>query len=226
MSTIETIGNIVKNGAKKLAYMKPTAVSVENRQIPEYLYHFTSAKNAEEIINSGKLLAKDDHSDINLAGVFMLDLENFVNNWSKLTIGNNWGSFNFFNMLFCQAVKGEERIACFRIPTKRLNRTMVIRDQNNAIKAGEVASSDEVKHLMSITDDADLYKIYHKKGHAVEFIHQGDIKVSQEDLVGISKVPEEFKERAIFGKKPRKSAFDTLRYLFINQPEAKIIENV
>ncbi len=225
MSAIQTIENIVKKGTNKLAYIKPSTVC-ETRQIPEYLYHFTSAKNAETIINSGKILAKDDRSDINMVGVFMLDLENFVKNWPKLTIGNNWGSFNFFNMLFCQAVKGEERIACFRIPTKRLNKTMVIRDQNNAIKAGKAKTSDEIKHLMTIVDDADLYKIYHRNGNAIEFIHQGDIKVSQDDLVGITKIPEEFKEHVVFGKIPRKSAFDTLKYLFIKQPEAKILENL
>ena len=225
MSTIQAVGNIVKNGANRLAYIKPSMVC-ETRQIPEYLYHFTSAKNAEEIIKSGQLIAHDDHCAQNIEGVFLLDFENFVKNWSKLTIVNNLGSFNFFNMLFCHAVKGEERIACLRIPTKRLNKTMVIRDQNNAIKAGEVETSDEVKHLMSIVDNADLYKIYHKKGHAIEFIHQGDIKVSQDDLVGIIKIPEEFKKRVIYGEIPKKSAFDTLKYLFIKQPEEKLLEEI
>ena len=222
MGTTQLVGSI----AKKLPYIKPKITAQYERQIPEYLYHFTSAKNANKIIQSGKILAKDDHSDINLSGVYMLDLGNFVKNWSKLTIGNNLCSFNFFNMLFCQFAKGNGRIACFRIPTKRLNKTMIIRDQNNALKASEAATSDEVKYFMQITDYADLYKFYHEKGHAIEFIHPGDINVSQEDLVGIAKVPVEFKEHVVYGKNPRKSAFKTLKYIFKKQPESKTIENV
>ena len=74
-------------------------------------------------------------------------------------------------------------------------------------------------------ENVKLYGLYYKKGHAVEFIHNGDIQISENDLVGITKVPEEFKG-FVMGSEPNKSAIDTLRYLFIKQPEAKMLENL
>ena len=223
MGTIQTVSNIL---AKKLPYIKPT-VTEEVRKLPEFLYHFTSAENADKIIKSGKLIAKEEGTDFNHAGVFMFDLENFVKNWSKSFIDNGeYGSFNFFNALFTQATKGDKNIACFRIPIKRLSKNMVIRDQLDLIKAGEkVNLGEDASELITKVDDADLYRIYHQKGHAVEFIHLGDIKVNKEDLVQKAEIPQEL-TTYVPGKEPLESAFNTLRYLFIKQPEAKILERI
>ena len=223
MRTIQKVSNIL---VKKLPYVRPT-VTQEVRKLPEFLYHFTSAENADKIIKSGKLIAKEEGSDFNVAGVFMFDLDNFVKNWSKLFIDNGeYGSFNFFNALFTQATKGEKHIACFRIPTKRLSKNMVIRDQSNLIKAGEkLNSGEDVSELITKVDDADLYRIYHQKGHAIEFINPGDIKINKEDLVNIAEIPQEL-TTYVPGKEPLESAFNTLRYLFIKQPEARILERI
>ena len=111
MGTIQAIGGVV---AKKLPYIQPMITAQSERQVPKFLYHFTNKECADKIIKSGKLIAKEEGSDFNLAGIFMFDLENFVKNWSKLYIDNGErGSFNFFNAFFTQAAKGDKHIACF-----------------------------------------------------------------------------------------------------------------
>ena len=103
---------------------------------------------------------------------------------------------------------------------------MVIRDQSNLIKAGEkLNSGEDVSELITKVDDADLYRIYHQKGHAIEFINPGDIKINKEDLVNIAEIPQEL-TTYVPGKEPLESAFNTLRYLFIKQPEARILERI
>ena len=224
MGTVQTIGSIV---TKKLPYIKPNIIAQWERQIPEFLYHFTNKECADKILKSGKLIAKEEGSDFNLAGVFMFDLENFVKNWSKLYIDNGeLGSFNFFNALFTQAAKGDKQIACFRIPTKRLNKNLIIRDQTNLIEAGKkIDLGEDVSELITKVDDASLYKIYDKKGHAIEFINPGDIHVYKEDLVATADMPQELMSYAA-GKEPFESAFNTLRYIFIKQPESKMLEKI
>ena len=228
MSTIQTIGNTIKNGTKKLPYVTPSITQRGTRHVPEFLYHFTSEVNANEIIKTGKIIAKEEGSNLPFKGVFMVDLENFIKNWPKTIIdGGEHCSFNFFNALFSQVTKGNKRIACFRIPTNRLDKKMVIRDQSNLVEATEKLNfGEDVSTLISKVDDANLYKIYHEKGHAIEFINPRDIKINKEDLVGTAAIPEEMTINYVIGKKPLESAFDTLRYLFIKQPEEKILRGV
>ena len=74
MGTIQIVGSTL---AKQLPQIKQ-AVSTETRQLPEFLYHFTSEECADKIIRSGKLLAQNDGGAFDRAGVFMVDLENFL----------------------------------------------------------------------------------------------------------------------------------------------------
>ena len=223
MNSVQLIGNIIKKGSKKLPYIAPKMTDMGTRELPEYLYHFTSVENVNNIVKTGKLLTTDG---VEVTGVFMLDLDNFIKNWPKLVISNECGSFNFFNALFSQVTKGDKRIACFRIPTSHLDRKLVIRDQNNLIEASEKANlGEDISSLAAKVDDAGLYKIYHQKGHGVEFIHIGEIKIDKNNLVGTAELPQEFTD-FVPGKEPLKSCFDTLRYLFIKQPESKLLEGI
>lgn len=225
MSKIQLIGNIVKS-CERLPYIKPAITDVKHSCLPEYLYHFTSKDSAEEIIKTGKILAHDDGTGLDFAGVFMLELENFIKNWTKLKVDNNYGSFNFFNFLFSQAAKGSERIACFRLPVIRMNKNLMIRDQGNLVKATElVDAGKDATSLITKVDKAELYKLYHAKGHSVEFIHTGDINITKNDLVGITELPDDLRDIPM-GIKPLKSAFETLKYLFIKQPETELLKSV
>lgn len=225
MGTVQLIDNIVRNGTK-LSYVKPLITSRNHYKLPQFLYHFTSEECADKIIKQGKLIAQEEGSDLKVAGVFMLDLENFIKNWPKLKMNLEHSSINFFNALFPQVTKGGERLACFRIPTKCLNKRTVIRDQSNVIEASQrISNMEDASSLITKVDDARLYEIYHQKGHAIEFIHEGDIEVQKDNLVGIVNLPEELKTYVI-GANPCKSAFDTLKYLFIKQPETKILEKI
>lgn len=216
----------------KVQFINNIAVGVSHigphdiRPLPKFLYHFTSDTNADNIIKSGKLLAKKDESELNVAGVFMFDFENFIKNWSKLKINTGNAYINLFNLLFSQ-VAGLNKIACFRIPTQRLNKKVLIRDQNNIMVEieNQRASTENAEAIASIFDDAKFYKIYHQEGRAIEFIHTGDIKVQKDDLVGVVDIPEEL-AMGVIGEEPSKSALDTLKYLFINQPEAKMLESI
>ena len=223
MGTVQLLDNIVKIGTKKLPYVKPQITSQNSGQLPQFLYHFTCEDCANKIIKTGKLIANKDGSDFDTAGVYMLEFENFIKNWTKLKMDLEHTSLNFFNLLFSQAARGEERIACFRIPTQRLNKKIVIRDQMNIVEASNrINNMEDASSLTNKVDNAELYKIYHQKGHAIEFIHLGDIPVQNDDLVGIVDLPQEL-STYIMGAEPSKSAFDTLRYLFIKQPEAKLL---
>ena len=219
MGKVQFINNI----AVGVSHIEPHDI----RQLPKFLYHFTSDKCADKIIKSGKLLAQKEESELNHAGVFMLDFENFIENWSKLKIGAEDAYINLFNLLFSQATKGLNRIACFRIPTQRLNKKLLIRDQGNIMVEieNQRANMENAASITSIVDDANLYKIYHQEGRAIEFIHTGDINVQKDDLIGIVSIPEDL-AMGVIGEKPSKSALDTLRYLFINQPEAKLLESI
>lgn len=225
MGTVKLINNIVRNGTK-LPYVQPLITSQNHYKLPQFLYHFTSEECANKVLKCGKLLAQEEGSDFQVAGVFMLDFENFIKNWSKLKMDLEHSSINFFNALFPQVTKGGERLACFRIPTQRLNKRTVIRDQSNIMEASQrISNMEDATSLITKVDDAKLYEIYHQKGHAIEFIHEGDIEVQRDDLVGIVNLPQEL-QTYVIGANPCKTAFDTLKYLFIKQPETKILEKI
>ena len=112
------------------------------------------------------------------------------------------------------------------MPRSKLCKDVVIRDQADLAKAMEKRDlGEDVSDLIKKVDDASLYKEYHDRGQAIEFINLGDIEVSKENLVGIVDLPSEL-QGMVEGKEPFKSGFDTLKYLFINQPEAKMLESI
>lgn len=221
----------ISNSYKNLMYFNPFRGKVQGdtfQKTPEYLYHFTNEETADEIIKSGKIDVSQDGIELNKTGVFMVDLKNLVDKWTKENIQANDGSFNLLTCLLGQTTKGSPKISCFKIPAERLNNDIFVRSQKDLMEAAETGLDPEFM-------TPENYKSSEKNDDPIEYLHCGKIPVSKDDLIGTVELPEvlqqffedcDFGESlSAYGKLPDKASMDVVEELFKNEPEIKDIKD-
>ena len=157
--------------------------STHHEKLPRFLFHFTNLDSAEKILKDGFIRTTADGRGLDQEGVFMVDFQNLVKNWTKLVVTDRSNQLNLLTCLFGQVAKGCEKIACFRIPSVDLPNRTVVRSQNELIKA-----IDSGADFAPIFSKGSKYKLFQRNGHSIEYIHFGDIAVSQENFVGATEV--------------------------------------
>ena len=215
--------SLIQNCVEKMEQTMQTSLPRCRQKVPRFLFHFTSAECAQKIISTGEIKASKDGGGIIFPGVFMIDFQNLVKNWTKLFWGDKGGKVNLLTCLFAQATKGKNKICCFRIPTSNLDSEIIIRSQNELTKAWEAGRG------YGAFSKAKKYKLYQRNGHAIEYIHLGNVKVNETNLLDTIELP---KELIDFFKDPNFNDTDFARFddqvlkylkeLFKEQPESKI----
>ena len=187
-------------------------------RLPRYLYHFTSKTNLSKILKEG-LYGSFNFWDDQVRGVnvYMVDMQNFAKNWSKDTgKGYNLQSC----LIFGQALKGDCRdLCCLRITTDKLTSPVSIRSQKYLINKNSIKAGSEV------VAKGEKYKLYQRNGHAIEYIHQGDIDPSAIELVGSATVSKNIDNIFECGaEKLNKEALKMLKTIFGKTKELKALE--
>ena len=229
LNNLKAINSGISNSYKNLMSFTPFRGKVQGdtfQKTPKYLYHFTNAETADEIIKSGKIDVTEDGIDMNAKGVFMVDLKNLINKWTEQSIQGIDNSFNLLTCLLGQIAKGGSKISCFKIPAERLNDDIFVRSQKDLMEAAETGIEPE---FMNIEDCKSLKK----DNDPIEYMHSGKISVSKDDLVGtveLPKVLQQFFEDCDFGESlsaygstPDLASMVVVKELFKNEPEIKDI---
>ncbi len=196
-------------------------------KIKRFLYHITSQDNYEKIMESGILKTYKDSSFRKLNGIFMFDLQNFTKRWCN---PQKWGDLDLAVSLFAKFANCDDEIvklACFRIPTEKLDHSLLkIRSQNRLFKI----FSDNHKFFKSehtmYGSNASQSSLYKKRKEAIEYIYQDNLPVSDIQFVGKF----DFNVNEVFEKDTsewyRKCALKTLKELFKDQPERKGLHKI
>ena len=115
-------------------------VAFKGKLIPRFLYHLTTKSNYEEIVRSGRLLAK--HEATAGSAVFMIDLQNFLKRWSSFYFCNE--KIKIDKALFDYCKKDWSGLVLLRIPTQKL-KSNALRVRSQAALFAEVERLEEIK---------------------------------------------------------------------------------
>ena len=196
-----------------------------SEKLPRYLFHFTNLDSAKKILKDGFIKTTRDGRGLTENGVFMVDFQNLVKNWTKVFVTDDYHQLNLLTCLLGQISKGCKKIACFRIPSNDLSSRTVIRSQN------------ELKKLIDLGFDnapyfsrGSMYKLFQRNGHSIEYIHFGDIKVSPKNFVGTAEISQDMNALFETGcmenldlRKIEDDSLVTLKELFKSQAESKAL---
>ena len=89
--------------------------------IPRYLYHLTTKKNYNSMLKDGFIKTHHDAcATLNLDGVFLFEMINFVKRWSSTGLSIDWlkKPFLLLDALILQAATKNPEIVLLKIPTK------------------------------------------------------------------------------------------------------------
>ena len=143
--------------------------------LPRFLYHFTNEFAIPNILKSGLKTFSEGEGHFN--GIFMVDIENFAKCWNKIEFANT----NLQTFLIQQALKGGTKLYCIKIPTDKLKSSIFIRSQNRIFP---FSNCKELKPGMDIFSSGDKYKLYQRRGEAIEYIHTGNIPIDNIEILG------------------------------------------
>jgi len=195
-----------------------------SEKLPRYLFHFTNIDFAKKILEDGFIKTTADGRGLAQEGVFMVDFQNLVKNWTKLVVTDCSNQLNLLTCLLGQVAKGCDKIACFRIPSVNLPNQTVIRSQNELKKM-----IDSGFDFAPIFSKGSMYKLFQRNGHSIEYIHFGDVSVSKDNFVGAVEIPNDlnklFEAGSLEGLDLRQiedESLEMLKKLFESQPESKV----
>ena len=115
-----------------------------SKVIPRFLYHLTTRSNYEEIVRSGRLLAK--HEETAGTAVFMIELQNFLKRWSSIDFHHKKSKLD--KALFDYCEKDGSGLVLLRVPTQKL--------KSNALRVrSQEALFAEAKRLKEIKRKVD-----------------------------------------------------------------------
>lgn len=207
--------------SSKVPILNPESTHYE--KLPRFLFHFTNLDSAEKILKDGFIRTTADGLGLDQEGVFMVDFQNLVKNWTKLVVTDHSNQLNLLTCLLGQVAKGCEKIACFRIPSVDLTNRTVVRSQNELKKV--IDSGSDFAPFFS---KGSMYKLFQRNGHSIEYIHFGDIEVSQENFVGAAEVSKNLNKLFDSGlvdgldlREIEEDSLATLKKIFESQPELK-----
>lgn len=196
-----------------------------SKKIPRYLYHLTTAKNYQSMLNDKELKTSNDA----IKGVYMLDLKNFFKSWCNIPI-IRWGDReNLASDILRHVVYDRcDRGVLLRVPTKLLDRQkLLIRSQTLSIAMHDEYEFRRVYNQWDLKGDLPegRFRYYFtgesavkahkskKQAEAIEYIYPKNIHISGVEKVGeveIADYPEPSLFKEIFAKllhgKPEKKA--------------------
>lgn len=213
--------------------MKITPNQINNitrKKAPRYLYHFTTEGNLNKIKHTKTIKANYDGSLELSEGVFMVDLQNFIKNWSKFNIHED---ISLLTCLLGQTSKHKTKIACLKIPTSKLENDIIIRSQNSLFKRFD-DNLNRANSVNEIFSKVEKYKLYQRNGHSIEYMHKGDIPFEYAEVVSIKKMPKKLKQffddfwkigkSEISGTEANKLSLEFLKNIFTNKAESKVFK--
>ena len=177
------------------------------------------------IYKDGVIRASKDGCGRAFKSVFMVDIQNFAKSWSKC-VDDLFGE-NGITALICQVLKGESELCCLKIPTKNLTGHVFIRSQNDLLKI----LRGEGHYIDELFAKGSKYKLYQRNGHAIEYMHDGDIAINSDiECINGIKISDElmlfFDEVIWHGKSSKlsvndadKEVYNLLKLLFKGRPE-------
>lgn len=198
------------------------------RNIPKYLYHLTNKKNYEQCLKDGFIkIGHDTAPDTNLNGVFMFDLKNFTKRWlnTGFDIGDTPGEniLTLAKALIMKVSSKDSNIVVLRIPTKNLSLDKLRCRIQSMTNISNIPSS----HFID-GDLATKQKHFTRKKHAIEYIFENNIPMSNVQKVGETNSGITYKNLLdpILGADMYKTINpqEILAQLFKGQPEEKCIE--
>lgn len=106
----------ISNTEKKLVeqVLKPRAYTLK-KDNSKYLYHLTSQSCYEMILKSGGLKPKKGIDTVGIPQLFLFNLENLLNAWSKNE------SKSYLSKLLFKFLKNDDKLVMLRIKTKDLD---------------------------------------------------------------------------------------------------------
>lgn len=155
--------------------------SSQVKDMPDSLYHLTSAKNYEEILKSGKIRFSDLESGANgCPGVYMVDKNNFLQKWIGAKEPSLFGDLDIGEMLLRWTSKGEAMVA-IELPTSALQVSKLkFRPYITACKAAISGLDNTLKQTnKTVTEGHPLSELSkHIGAEPVEYVYRAEIPTS------------------------------------------------
>ena len=147
------------------------------RNIPKYLYHFTTQNKYQQIVKSGYIQAfRDENIRSDFCGVFMVDLRNFTKRWMTKGIECGDKLLTFSKALIMQTSKDNSNLVVLRIPTMKLNL--------NKLRCRSIVS-ENLDHIKNC-DFATNQRHYTRKKEPIEYIIGENISIKDVVKIGES----------------------------------------
>lgn len=197
---------------------------------PRYLYHLTSAENAQRINSEGVLVASNE--GLMKESIFLFDLENFLKFWNLRPA--KYKGKPIKNALIDRVAQESGDIAVFRIDTDKIDKeTLKIRSQDfifeperlelfksivrarGGIDKLSKCEKDRFAHYFC-GDDANKANLYKQRKESIEYVYPFDILRSGFEKIGETTVKKETSNK-------EQDAFVILNNLFEGKPEQKAV---
>ena len=149
---------------------------VGKRKIPRYLYHLTTRKNYNQMLQDGYL--KISQNCFRGNGVYMFEMQNMLKHYKDFDGNRNLG------LLLQQFVgrDGSEAVL-LRIPTSKIDAgKLVIRDNTGGGRNGMHSCTK-----VALGDSTLASKLYKQRKIALEYIYPEQLSTDKISVVGISK---------------------------------------
>ena len=171
----------------------------------KYLYHITSQRNYEKILESGGLKIQQGTDTKGSPQLFLFNLENILNAWA------NGGKRDYLAKILQMAKKNDNKLVMLRIKAKSLDSTKLkIRPLD---KLFQIMKSNDVNNPFLQGENSGLSYIYKQRKTPFEYMYSNNIPIEN-----ISKVGE-----AVLDVSPQVNIFNggkaIMRTLIKNSPE-------
>lgn len=198
-----------------LPLQKVTGLTLyKSKEIPRYLYTITTKENYASMCKDGFIKTKQDPLCRNMRGVFLFDIVNLTKRWSKNFL---FKTSDMASALFASLTMKSEDLVVLKIPTKKLDGQLRIRDLNHLFRCYDVPMNDP--HI-NIGLDARLRKNLSQHRKSIEYIYKNDIPIDN-----VEKIGEVHVDKMALGRGKLKIK-EILSRLFAGTPQHKTIEQM
>lgn len=171
----------------------------------KYLYHITSQRNYEKILESGGLKVQQGTDTKGAPQLFLFNLENVLNAWT------NGGKRDYLAKILQMAKKNDDKLVMLRINAKSLDSTKLkIRPLD---KLFQIMKNNDVNNPFLQGENSGLSYIYKQRKTPFEYMYSNDISMEN-----ISKVGD-----AVLNVSPKSNIFSAgkaiMQSLIKNSPE-------
>lgn len=217
------------NYGKALVNAKPV---VGKHKIPRYLYHVTTKKSYEKMLETGSI---KDLQACDGRGVFLFDLRNFVKQWKETKEVVEQPRTSLLALISGTKLIGSGDIVMLRIPTSILDaRTLKIRRQK-LLRCGAAGQqeyinqqtknpykiSESLKEMIAMDGETALNAKLYRQKEAIEYIATHSIPIDKVQLVGATKLDGAAVKMANADKKDMPEVWKALT---VGQPESNVFE--